>query len=429
VVHAPGFVGSQRYCPLVAIRNRLCPAPGQEQILSQHCAHARYVWNLAVEQESWWRPGRDTAPGFASQAHQLAEARAAEPWLAAGSSSIQQQALRDFSKAMAAFFDMQNPARRPGYRSAKRGQGFAIRDTVVRRLSRRWGEVQVPKCGWVRFRWTRPLPGKLGVARVSLDRAGRWHISFPGGQPPVASAGVGGRIGIDRGVRIALVTSDGQHYRAPRISDRQAARYLALQRKLARQRTGSARRRRTGRQMSVLTARVADRRKDWIEKISTRLVTANDVIVLEKLNIQGMVRRPGPKPDPDRPGSFLPNGRRSKGGLNRAILASGWGMLGHRLKQKGDASGVTAVFVDPRFTSQQCHPCGHTEAANRESQVFRCQRCGHEDHADANAARNILARGLATLSGEVPARAPGHGARRLHQPLVTSAAGTTPSAA
>lgn len=346
----------------MAIRNRLCPAPGQEQILSQHCAHARYVWNLAVEQESWWWPGRNTAPGFASQAHQLAEARAAEPWLAAGSSSIQQQALRDFSKAMAAFFDMQNPARRPGYRSAKRGQGFAIRDTVVRRLSRRWGEVQVPKCGWVRLRWTRPLPVKLGVARVSLDRAGRWHISFPGGQPPVASAGAGGRIGIDRGVRIALVTSDGQHYRAPQISDRQAA-------------------------------------------------------------------RPGPKPDPDRPGSFLPNGRRRKGGLNRAILASGWGMLGHRLKQKGDASGVTVVFVDPRFTSQQCHPCGHTEAANRESQVFRCQRCGHEDHADANAARNILARGLATLSGEVPARAPGHGARRLHQPLVTSAAGTTPNAA
>jgi putative transposase len=292
------------------------------------------------------------------------------------------------------------------------------------------GVIQVPKCGWVRFRWTRALPPKLGMARVTCDRAGRWHVSFPAGQPPVASPSAAGRVGIDRGVRTALVTSDGQHYRVPKISDRQAARYLALQRKLTRQQKGSARRHRTGQQMSLITAEVTDRRKDWIEKISTRLVAASDLIVMEKLNIEGMVRRPRPKPDPDQPGAFLPNGRRRKGGLNRAILASGWGLLGQRLRDKGQASGVTVLFVDPRFTSQQCHACGHAQAENRESQaVFRCQVCGHRDHADVNAALNILARGLATLGGEVPARAPGHEARRLHQPLVTSAAGTTPSAA
>ena len=398
--------------------------------MRQHCDHARYVWNLAVEQQSWWWPGRGSTPGLARQARQLTEARAAEPWLAEGSSHVQQQALRDFAKAMAAFFDPANPACRPDYRSSRRRQGFAIRDTVVRRVNRRWGEVRVPKCGWVRFRWTRALPDKLGMARVTIDRAGRWHVSFPAGQPPVASAGAAGRIGIDRGVRTALVTSDGQHFRVPRISDRQAARYLGLQRKLARQRKGSAKRHRTGRQMSVLTARVTDRRKNWIEKITTRLVAANDMIVLEKLNIEGMVRRPKPRPDPDNPGAYLPNGRRRKSGLNRAILASGWGPAAQRLKEKGEASGVTVLFVDPRFTSQQCHACGHTQAENRESQaVFRCQACGHHDHADVNAARNILARGLATLGGEIPAHAPGHGARRPHQPLAASAAGTTRSAA
>jgi putative transposase len=413
----------------MAIRNRLCPVAGQEKVLRQHCDHARYLWNLAVEQQSWWWPGRGTAPGFAAQARQLAEARAVEPWLAAGSSSVQQQALRDFRKAMAAFFDPMNAAGRPGYRSSKGGSGFAIRDTVVRRLNRRWGAVQVPKCGWVRFRWTRALPPKLGMARVTCDRAGRWHVSFPAGQPPVASTSAAGRVGIDRGVRTALVTSDGQHYRVPRISDQQAAHYLALQRKLARQQKGSARWRRTCRQMSLITAEVADRRKDWIEKISTRLVAESDLIVLEKLNIEGMVRRPRPKPDPDQPGAFLANGRRRKSRLNRVILASGWGLLGQRLKDKGRASGVTVLFVDPRFTSQQCHACGHTQPENRESQaVFRCRACGHHDHADVNAALNILARGLAALGGEVLARVPGHGARRLHQPLVTSAAGTTLSA-
>jgi putative transposase len=414
----------------VAIRNRLCPAPDQEQALRMHCDHARYVWNLAVEQQSWWWPGRGSAPSYLRQAHQLAEARAGEPWLAAGSSSVQQQALRDFGRAMAAFFAPLNPAGRPRYRSKRGNQGFAIRDTKARRLNRRWGEVHVPKCGWVRFRWTRALPAQLGMARVTLDRAGRWHISFPAPQPAVAAGGQGGRIGIDRGVSTALVTSDGQHYRAPRISDRQAARYLGLQRKLARQQKGSKRRERTRLSMAVIAARVADRRRDWGEKISTRLVASNDLIVLEKLNIKNMVRRPKPRPDPDQPGAFLPNSACSKTGLNRAILASCWGVLGQRLAEKGGASGVTVLFVDPRFTSQQCHVCGHTSAANRESQaVFTCVACGHEDHADRNAARNILARGLATLGGEVPARVPGHGTSRPHQLATASAARTIRSAA
>jgi hypothetical protein len=97
---------------------------------------------------------------------------------------VQQQALRDFDRALAAFYHPGNPAGRPGYRSSRGAQGFAIRDTRARRISRRWGEVYVPKCGWVRFRWTRPLPDKLGVARVTCDRMGRWHVSFPALQPP-----------------------------------------------------------------------------------------------------------------------------------------------------------------------------------------------------------------------------------------------------
>ena len=91
---------------------------------------------------------------------QLAAARQAEPWLGGGSSSVQQQALRDFDRAMAAFLNPANPAGRPGYRSRRTAQGFAIRDTRARRLNRRWGEVWVPKCGWVRFRWTRLLPAQ-----------------------------------------------------------------------------------------------------------------------------------------------------------------------------------------------------------------------------------------------------------------------------
>jgi putative transposase len=134
----------------VAVRNRLYPAAAQVGVLWRHCEDARFVWNLAVEQQSWWWPSRGAAPGSAERQRQLAQARAAEPWLREGSSSVQQQALRDFDKAMAAFFRLDNPAGKPRYRSKRGRQGFVIRDTRVRRVTRRWGEVQVPNadgCG------------------------------------------------------------------------------------------------------------------------------------------------------------------------------------------------------------------------------------------------------------------------------------------
>jgi putative transposase len=157
-------------------------------------------------------------------------------------------------------------------------------------------------------------------------------------------------------------------------------------------------------------------------------VAEHDLVVFEKLNIQGMSAAPKPKPDPQQPGAFLPNRRRQKAGLNKGILASAWGVLADRTEEKARASGCTVVYVNARYTSQQCHACGHTTADNRDSQaVFVCKRCGHHDHADANAAKNILARGLAVAQAAgVPARAPGHGAPRLRK-SVKAAAGTTRS--
>jgi putative transposase len=136
-------------------RYRLTPAPAQEAVLRDHCRHARYVWNLAVEQYCHWRPGRKCAPGYLEQSRQLTQARAEHPWLADGSQMVQQQALRDFAQALAAFYDQANPARRPSWRKAGRDEGFrvvALKPGQVRRLSRNTGEVWVPKAGWVRFR-------------------------------------------------------------------------------------------------------------------------------------------------------------------------------------------------------------------------------------------------------------------------------------
>jgi transposase len=332
---------------------------------------------------------------------------------------------------MDAFFDKRNPARKPGYRSAKRGsQGFVIREAKVRRLTRRWGSVFVPKYGYMRFRWTRELPGKLGTARVVRDPSGRWHVSFPAAQAAINRQATGAAVGIDRGVRTAMVTSTGQHYRVPRISDRDADRYLSLQRRLQRQRKGSRRRERTRFAMVRIVAHVTDRRRNWTEKVSTRLVVDHDVIVFEKLNIRAMTKRAAPRPDLERPGAFLSNRARAKTGLNRGILASAWGVLAERTQHKAEASGAAVLFVNPRFSSQECRACGHVAAENRDSQaVFRCVSCGHQDHADANAAKNVLARGLRFTGGEVvPAHTPGHGVSRPRK-AAQAGAGTARRAA
>jgi len=98
-------------------RYRLHPTPAQQAVLRDHCGHARTRENLAVEQHSHWHPGRAGAPGYLEQCRQLTAARAEHPWLAAGSQTVQQQALRDFARAMTAFFD---PATRPGGRPGAR---------------------------------------------------------------------------------------------------------------------------------------------------------------------------------------------------------------------------------------------------------------------------------------------------------------------
>jgi transposase len=383
----------------VAFRYRLYPADGQAVVLARHCADARFVWNLALEQANWYRPGRAT-PGAAERMRQLAEARTGT-WLGEGSSSVQQQALRDFDQALRNWWA--GTHRRPRWRRKDVHEGFCVRDVKVGRRSRKWAEVHIPKVGVVRFRLTRPL-GAHGMARVTKDRAGRWHVSFSAPQPAVGRTATGTAVGVDVGVAHTVTTSAGEHLDIPGLRPGEHARLLRLERKKARQRKGSNRRARTKHAIAVLHARAADRRQDWAETTSTDLVRDHDLIVFEDLRIKDMLRSAR--------GTTQRSGRnvRAKAGLNRRIAAAGWSTLIRRTTQKAEASaGCEVVLVDARHTSQRCSACNHLDPGNRTSQAtFRCLACGHADNADINAAKNILAAGLtATARGGRPeVRAP-----------------------
>jgi putative transposase len=325
-------------------RYRIYPDPDQEQALLEHCAHARYVWNLAVEQHAWWRPGRTGAPGYLEQSRQLTAARADNPWLAAGSQTVQQQALRDFAQAMSGFFAGTHG--RPSWRKAGRDEGF---------------------------------------------RAGRWHVSFAHIPGPVPAPGNGQIVGVDRGVTVSAALSDGEMLTVPGLSTGEQRRLGHLQRKLAKARKGSTRRGRVKTAIAKFRAREAGRRKDWCEKLSTSLARRFDVIRIENLNITGMTR--SAKGATQVPGRNVA----AKAGLNRGIHRSGWGLLAPRLE---DEAPGRVEKVDPAFTSQRCSACGQADRKSRESQaVFRCTACGYHCNADVNAAKNIAAGRAVTARG------------------------------
>jgi putative transposase len=258
--------------------------------LAEHCRHARFVWNLAVEQQRHWQPGRQ-APGYHEQCAQLTAARADYDWLADGSQTVQQQALRDFTQAMRNFFH--GTHRRPSWRKAGTHEGFrqvGLKARHIKRLSRRYGQVWVPKVGWVRFRWTRTIPDSVKSYRVTLDRSGRWHIAFAAIPDTVPGPGDGSVVGVDRGVAVSVALSSGELLRVPGLSVGEVQRLRRLQRSLSRAQRGSNRRARTKRAIARLRARETDRRRDWVEKTTTDVARRFDTIRVEDLNVRAMTR-------------------------------------------------------------------------------------------------------------------------------------------
>jgi putative transposase len=377
-------------------RYRLLLTPSQEAVLRDHCAHARYVWNLAVEQHSHWHAGRAGAPGYLEQCRQLTAAREEHDWLRAGSQLVQQQALRDFAHAKSAFFDPQNPAWRPSWRKAGRSEGFRIvgrrgRQWDVRRLNRKIGEVWVPKAGWVRFRWSRALLPGVKSYRVTMDRAGRWHIACAAIPKPIPAPDNGQIVGVDRGVAVSAALSTGQMLHAPGLTAQERKKLRRLERKLARAKQRSNRRGQVKHAIARLRARETDRRKDWAEKASTDIARRFDLIRVEDLQIRNMTR--SSRGTAQAPGVNV----RAKAGLNRAILRSGWGLLIRRLEEKAPGR---VEKINPAFTSQRCSACGQVDGKSRESQaVFRCTACGFANNADVNATRNIAAGHAVTARG------------------------------
>lgn len=276
--------------------------------------------------------------------------------------------------------------------------------------------------GVLPFKAHRPfgLPKQIVIRR----KAGRWTVSFSYahaapegfversdeelayelnllGQDELAAT----TLGLDRNVKSNCVaTSDGRFFAYSPVQVERIKRKVKgqkrYQRRMARQVKGSKNSAKTRQRLARKSEYRSNVSKDFSHQTSYAIVSkdangapAPRLIVLEDLNIQGMVRRPKPKQDPVT-GKWLPNGARAKAGLNRAILISCWGAIAKQVQYKAHRNSALVLSVPAAYSSQECSHCGHTHPGNRKDQRFVCQRCGYRDHADLNAAKNLAARGI-----------------------------------
>jgi putative transposase len=374
----------------------LRPTVRQERALVSLLGEQCRLYNAALEERRGaWRLERRSVTRV-DQYKTLTGLADQEPALLAFGVTVARGTLLRLDRAFQAFFRRATAGEVPGFprfRSVRRFNSVEWPDTRGWKLDERAGRLYLKGVGHVKLRlhrtW-RGTPKTITVARVGR----RWQLTvFCTDVPAKLLPATGKAIGVDVGVTVAAGLSDGRTIDNPNHLRRSADALAAAQRVVAARQRGSGRRARAGEAVATLHRRIANQRRDFLHKQSRALVNDHDVIVIEDLRVTNMTKRP--KPVPDGSGGFVANGAAAKAGLNKSILDAGWGRFRSMLAYKAEEAGRQLVVVNPRHTSQTCARCGHIDKDNRHGTVFRCISCGHEDHADVNAAVNILRAGLA----------------------------------
>ncbi|WP_232427654.1 RNA-guided endonuclease InsQ/TnpB family protein [Burkholderia ubonensis] len=285
-----------------------------------------------------------------------------------------QQALRHLQTAFANFFAKR--ARYPNFRRKDGAQSAEYTASAFRwdGTSLKLAKMDAP----LAIRWSRRIPSgaKVTTVTVSKDSAGRYHVSLLCDDVVCAKPTSTGKVGIDFGLTDFVVLSTGEKIAAPNAFRKNEARLAKLQRRLARKQKGSVNRTKARLEVARMYARTADSRRDFLHKLSTRLINENQVIAIESLAVSHMLKN-----------------RR----LAKSISDAGWSEFVRQLTYKAKWYGRTLIGIDRWYpSSKRCADCGHTVASlPLKVRAWDCPGCGMTHDRDINAARNVLAAGLA----------------------------------
>lgn len=298
-------------------------------------------------------------------------------WLNEVPSVALQQALRDLQTAFANFF-----AKRSAYPTfrKKSARATARYTRSAFRYEAHTQRLFLAKMGALRVKWDRSLPSEPSTCSVIRSASGRYFVSFVVDIPdPEPLPATGQEVGIDFGVSRLATLSTGERIANPQHGAKRAKRLAALQRRLARKQKGSRRRMLARRAVARCHEKIANARKDNLEKLTTRIVREFDVIYIEDLNLRGMVKNHA---------------------LARALSDVGIGMAVRMLKRKAESGGKRVVHVDRFFpSSKMCSCCGRINSALKlVDREWQCVGCGTHHDRDDNASTNIKAAGQAVAA-------------------------------
>ena len=294
-------------------------------------------------------------------------------WLADASHSVLQQSVRDLSQAFRNWWQGKGRVRAPNFK--KRGNRQSIRACGKEFYPTETG-VRFPKIGVLRLKWSRPLPAEPSSVTIIKECSGKYYASFvvemeDGKLPPTPK-----EVGIDLGLASLAVTSDGEKFAPPRFLRSALRKIGRLQRSLSRKVKGSRNRNKARLLVVKAHEKVGSKRLDFLHKLSTQLIRENQTVVLEDLNVSGMLKN-----------------RR----LAKSISDAGWRMFRTLLEYKAERYGrEVRVISHWEPTSQRCSECGHQDGKKPLSvRTCTCAACGSAHERDSNAAKNTLAVGQA----------------------------------
>lgn len=354
---------------------RLYPTKTQERRLSETLDVCRNWYNvcLAERRDVYEAEGRTV--GKFEQLAKVKDYRKADTRAGQVHSHVVQVATADLDKAFQAFFRRVKSGERPGYPRFKGynrfdsfgfkeyGNGFKIDG---RRL-------KLSFIGRVAVRWHRPVEGEIKTLRVKRS-AGKWYACFACETEAKPLPPTGKEVGIDVGISSLIATSDGETVKNPQCYRAEQKRLRVAQRRVARRKKGGANRRKAVAILQRQHERIANQRKDFLNKLALDLVERYDRIAVEKLNVKGMSRNRH---------------------LSKSILDSGWAYFRQRLDDKAEEAGHFVVGVNPAYTSRTCSGCGSIFEGLTLSDRWVTCACGLSLDRDVNAAHNILAAGRA----------------------------------
>jgi putative transposase len=359
-----------------AYRFRFYPTPEQAVMLARTFGCARFVYNhmLRLRTDAWSQQQARVGYHDTSAALTALKKTPEHAWLNEVSSVPVQQALRHLQTAFANFF-----AKRAKYPTFRRKDGIQSAEYTTSAfkwdgLSLKLAKMAAP----LAIRWSRTLPtgAKVTTVTVSKDTAGRYHVSMLCDDAVAPKPASTGKVGIDLGLTHFAILSTGEKIAAPNVFRKNEAKLAKLQRRLARKQMGSTNRRKAKLKVARMHARTADCRRDFLHKLSTRLINENQVIAIESLAVRNMQKNRT---------------------LAKSISDASWAEFVRQLTYKAAWYGRTLIGIDRWYpSSKRCSGCGHTVGKMPLSvRAWTCPECGALHDRDVNAARNVLAAGLA----------------------------------